>query len=204
MPFSTFLHVFNSLQIGIFVYLSGHLSVIGERRYETANCYLATVSKQFRYFGHPPDVLLSIRLAEAQILIEARTNVVAIQSIRWNAVRHKKRFQFKCDRCLARPTQPSQPYCAAAKATTKVLSSNFTSNMMLLFAHIGRHLKALSNEIHKNFRWNVGWEINSGFSSARSLRICNGFGHMYADCWRDYATVNLNNSVRAHIYRNSS
>lgn len=120
-----------------------HVTIVSEWRDKTTNGYLATVGKQFCYFGHTSNILLTIILAETQILIEARTNVVTVQSIRGNSVRHQKRFQFEGNRCFARSTQTSQPDGAAAKATAQIPTAHLPCNMMFLFAHICRHLKAL-------------------------------------------------------------
>lgn len=46
---------------------------------------MAAVGEQFGDLGNPPDVLLPILLAEAEVLVQACADVVAVQSVRRDA-----------------------------------------------------------------------------------------------------------------------
>lgn len=54
-------------------------SDLGERRDETGDAHKASISKQFSHFSDAPDILLAVFSREAQILVQAMTNVVSIQ-----------------------------------------------------------------------------------------------------------------------------
>lgn len=76
-------------QSGFLVQLPRAVSVTLERRDEAGETHDAAVGEQLRHLRDPADVLLAILSAEAEVPIEARADVVAIERVGGDAMWHK-------------------------------------------------------------------------------------------------------------------
>lgn len=125
--------------------LARQIAIVGERRHKTADGYNAAIGEQFGHLSHTSNVLLTVSLAEAQILVEAGANVVAVQTVRRNALRHQVGFQLEGNRCFAGAAKPGQPDSAAVEAAigAELLAAELPRNVVLLLGDIGGHLQTL-------------------------------------------------------------
>ena len=62
----------------------------------------AAIREQLGHFGDSSDVLLAVLRREAQVLVEAVSDVVAIKTVRRDALRHQVLLQREADRRLSR------------------------------------------------------------------------------------------------------
>ena len=61
----------------------------------------ASISKQFRHFRDTTNVFLSVSRSETEVLVETMTDVVSIETVRWDTLTHEVLFEGEGDRCLA-------------------------------------------------------------------------------------------------------
>lgn len=73
------------------------ISDLGIRRDETGDAHQPSVRKQFGHLSDATDVLLTVFGSEAQVLVQALANVVSVQRVARDGVRHKELFQGKTD-----------------------------------------------------------------------------------------------------------
>ena len=66
-----------------------HLSEWTDKARQTDD---AAVSKQLGHLWDAPDVFLTVLRTEAEVLVKSMTNVVAVQTIRWNSLTHQVAF----------------------------------------------------------------------------------------------------------------
>ena len=55
--------------------------MFSERRHEGADADGAGIGEQFCHLRHSPNVLVAVRVAEAEVAAKALANVVAVQSV---------------------------------------------------------------------------------------------------------------------------
>lgn len=130
-------------QIRVAVDLTGHVSVLGEGRHEAAQRHDPAVGEQARHLGHAPDVLLAVLLGEAQVLVQPRADVVAVEPVRHDAPAHQVRLQLERHGRLARAGEPSEPDGASSEAAevAEHLTTLVSRHMVLLLRDVGRHLQ---------------------------------------------------------------
>jgi len=112
-------------------------SCLPKRRDKASKTHYAAISKHLGHFCNTSDILLAVFMAEAKILVKSMTKVVAIQTVRWNALTHQVWFQCKWDGSLAssRQTwQSVQTYDTATYVNHK--TTRFT---------VGLYLKSCNN-----------------------------------------------------------
>jgi hypothetical protein len=71
------------------------LRYLGKWRNETAERDDSTICEELGNLCHSPDILFSIFLREAQILVKARPDIVSVESVRGDPARDQESFQFK-------------------------------------------------------------------------------------------------------------
>jgi hypothetical protein len=72
---------FVKLQVRFLVDSPRHVTIFRKWRHKTANCHNTAIRKQLCHFSHSTNVLFAICLREAQILVEACANVVAVETV---------------------------------------------------------------------------------------------------------------------------
>ena len=70
----------------------------------------SSVCEELRHLGDAPDVLLAVLLREVEVLVEAVSDVVAVEAVGRDAVSHKVLLQGERDRRLARPRQACEQH----------------------------------------------------------------------------------------------
>ena len=61
----------------------------------------ATIGEELGHFRDTTDVLLAVLRREAQVLVESMSDVVAIETVRGNSLRHEVLLQSEADRRLS-------------------------------------------------------------------------------------------------------
>lgn len=80
-------------------------SDLAERGNETGDAHQPGVSEQLRDLGNAADVLLAVLGREAQVLVQAVTDVVSVQRVRWDGVGDEVLLQSEADGSLPGPGQ---------------------------------------------------------------------------------------------------
>lgn len=73
---------------------------LAERRNETGDAHQPGICKQLGHLGDTPDVLLAVLRGEAQVLVQAVTDVVSVQGVTWDGVGYEVLLQSKTDGSL--------------------------------------------------------------------------------------------------------
>ena len=76
-----------------------------EWRDERAQCHDARVGKELSDLCHPADVLLAVLGGEAEVLVQPRPDVVAVEAVGGDAAGDEVLLQGEGDRRLARPRE---------------------------------------------------------------------------------------------------
>ena len=72
---------------------AGGVAIFGVRRDEGAEADDATIGEQFGHLGDAPDVLHAVFGGESQVLVQALSNIVTVQTVGRNAARYEEFFQ---------------------------------------------------------------------------------------------------------------
>lgn len=72
-------------------------SDLAERRNETGDAHQAGIRKQLGHLGDTADVLLAVFGREAQVLVQAVTDVVSVQGVRRDGVGYEVLLQRETD-----------------------------------------------------------------------------------------------------------
>lgn len=73
---------------------------LAERRNETGDAHQPGICKQLGNLGDTPDVLLTVFRGEAQVLVQAVTDVVSVQGVTWDGMGYEVLLQSKTDGSL--------------------------------------------------------------------------------------------------------
>ena len=92
------------------------LSVDAERRDERGENDHSHICEQFGNLANASNILGALLRREAEILAEAMSHIVAVESIRRNPKLNERFLEAKRDRRLAGARQSREPECTAAKA----------------------------------------------------------------------------------------
>ena len=96
-------------EVSLLVELSGRVSVCPVWRDEGGQRDHARVGKELRHLRDPSDVLVSVLLAETQVLVQAETDVVTVESVALDAILQELLLKGARHRTLARGAQASEP-----------------------------------------------------------------------------------------------
>ena len=126
----------------LLVELPGEVPVLLEGGDEGAERHHAAVSEELPHLGHPADVLLAVLGSEAEVLVQPRPDVVAVQPVGRDAPGHEVLLQGEGDGRLPGPAEPREPDGAASEASpgAENLATPGPGNLVVLGEHIGRLL----------------------------------------------------------------
>jgi hypothetical protein len=103
-------------QVEVLVYLARHHPVLLEGRDEAAEAYLSAVGEELGDLSDPAYVLLAVDGTEAEVAVQARAHVVAVEAVGRYPEVHEDRLDLEGDRGLPGPGESRQPDGAAAEA----------------------------------------------------------------------------------------
>lgn len=96
-------------KVGLLVELSGSVSVLLVWGDEGRQGDDAGVGKELRHLGDSSDVLVSVLLAEAQVLVQAESDVVTVESVALDVVLEQFSLERTSNSALSGGTQTCEP-----------------------------------------------------------------------------------------------